>query len=67
MSTTQNVHIFQYKTAFNISMSKIPQGVRLVLPYPTVIYIEFKSRLLRAKRKKNVDGGVRTRDPPTHW
>ena len=24
MSTTQNVHIFQYKTAFKISMSKIP-------------------------------------------
>ena len=33
---SQNVHIFQYKTAFKISMSKI------------VIFVEFKSRLLLA-------------------
>ena len=56
MSTTQNVQVFQYKTAFKISMSKI------------VICMEFKSRLLLAnymakKEKKNVGDGVRTRDP----
>ena len=32
MSTTQNVHIFKYKPAFKISMSKIPKGVNLVPP-----------------------------------
>ena len=39
MSNTQNVHIFKYKTAFKISMSKIPKGVRLV---------PLKSQLMRA-------------------
>ena len=32
MSTTQNVQIFIYKTAFKISMSKLLKGVRLVPP-----------------------------------
>ena len=70
MGTTQNVQIFQYKMEFKISMSKIPLGVSLAPPYPTVIYMEFKSRLLRAnmmaKKKKKMVDGVRTRDPPTH-
>ena len=64
MSTTQNVQIFQYNTAFyfEIPMSKIPKGVSLAPPYPTVIYMEFKSRLLRAnqmakkKEKKSLMG-----------
>ena len=70
MSTTQNVQIFKYKTAFKISMSKIPKLERLVPP--TLLLYTWNSNhdygvQIKWPKKKNVVDGARTRDSPTHW